>query len=132
MLEAFLGATETGDIDALMAVLAPDVVFVGDSGGHFPAARQPIVGAERVARFVLGLLRRMPAPRPTCVAEIVEVDGGLGVLVDAVYKDGRPFRSVLSFAIHDGRITAAFNQLNPEKMARVPRVAADAPGWPPR
>jgi len=132
VVEAFLGATETGDIDALMAVLAPDVVFVGDSGGYFPAARQPIVGAERVATFVLGLLRLMPGTAADLRAEIVEVDGGLGVLVDAVYKDGRPFRSVLSFAIHDGLVTAAFNQLNPEKMIRVPRVGADAAGWPPR
>ncbi|HEV7713387.1 MAG TPA: RNA polymerase sigma factor SigJ [Asanoa sp.] len=132
VLEAFVGATETGDIEALMAVLAPDVVFVGDSGGHFPAARKPIEGAQQVARFVLGLLRRMPTETTDVHSEIVEVDGGLGVLVDAVYHDGRPFRSVLSFAIEDGLITAAFNQLNPDKMARVPHAATDAPEWPPR
>ncbi|GIF65013.1 RNA polymerase sigma factor SigJ [Asanoa ishikariensis] len=119
VVQAFLDATETGDIDALMAVLAPDVVFVGDSGGHFPAARQPIVGAERVATFVLGLLKLLPKEAPDLRFELVEVDGGIGVLADATYKDGRPFRSVLSFAIDGGRVTAAYNQLNPEKIARV-------------
>ncbi|GIF48903.1 RNA polymerase ECF family sigma subunit [Asanoa ferruginea] len=132
VLEAFVGATETGDIETLMAVLAPDVVFVGDSGGHFPAARKPIEGALQVARFVLGLLRRMPTEATDVHTEIVEVNGDLGVLLDATYHDGRPFRSVLSFAIEDGRITAAFNQLNPDKMARVPHAAKDAPAWPPR
>ncbi|MEK8109145.1 hypothetical protein NKG94_39180 [Micromonospora sp. M12] len=36
MLEAFVAATESGELDPLLQVLAPDVVFVGDSGGHFP------------------------------------------------------------------------------------------------
>ncbi|MEV0715195.1 RNA polymerase sigma factor SigJ [Asanoa sp. NPDC050611] len=132
VVEAFLTATETGDIEKLMAVLAPDVVFVGDSGGHFPAARRPLVGPEQVAKFVLGLLRQLPSMAADLRAEIVEVDGGLGVLVDAVYKDGRPFRAVLSFAIDGGRVTAAYNQLNPDKLTRVPSTAEDAGGWPPR
>ncbi|GAA1896786.1 RNA polymerase sigma factor SigJ [Asanoa iriomotensis] len=132
VVEAFLAATETGDIEKLMAVLAPDVVFVGDSGGYFPAARRPLVGPEQVAKFVLGLVRMLPDMAADLRAEIVDVDGGLGVLVDAVYKDGRPFRCVLSFAIDGGRVTAAYNQLNPEKLTRVPAAAPDAAGWPPR
>jgi RNA polymerase sigma-70 factor, ECF subfamily len=132
VVEAFLTATETGDIEKLMAVLAPDVVFVGDSGGYFPAARRPLHGPEQVAKFVLGLVRQMPSMAADLRAEMVEVDGGLGVLVDAVYKDGRPFRCVLSFAIDGGRVTAAYNQLNPEKLTRVPAAAEDASGWPPR
>jgi RNA polymerase sigma-70 factor (ECF subfamily) len=116
VVEAFLGATETGDIEALVAVLAPDVVFYGDSGGYFPAARRPIVGAERVAKFVLGLVRQMPAGAADLRSELVMVDGSLGVLADGVYKDGRPFRTVLVFTIADGRITAAYNQLNPDKL----------------
>ncbi|GIF76819.1 RNA polymerase sigma factor SigJ [Asanoa siamensis] len=132
VVEAFLTATQTGDIEKLMAVLAPDVVFVGDSGGYFPAARRPLLGASQVAKFVLGLVRQMPGMTANLRAEIVDVNGMPGVLVDAVYKDGRPFRSVMSFAVSDGVVTAAYNQLNPEKMARVPAPAADARGWPPR
>ena len=84
VVEAFLAATETGDIEKLMTVLAPDVVFVGDSGGYFPAARRPLVGPEQVAKFVLGLVRQMPGMAANLRAEIVAVDRGLGVLVDAV------------------------------------------------
>ncbi|MDG4822533.1 RNA polymerase sigma factor SigJ [Asanoa sp. WMMD1127] len=130
VVQAFMSATETGDIDELIAVLAPDVVFVGDSGGYFPTARQPVVGAERVATFLLGLLRVLPHQAGEMRLEFVDVNGGVGVLLDAVYKDGRSFRSVLSFAVADGRVTAAYNQFNPEKMTRVPPLAADAASWP--
>ncbi|MEU8895032.1 RNA polymerase sigma-70 factor [Nocardia sp. NPDC048505] len=53
----FLQAVDTGAIDALLAVLAPDVVQISDGGGRVTAARRPIVGAEPVARFLLGLGR---------------------------------------------------------------------------
>lgn len=132
VLQAFLSATETGDIDALIAVLAPDVVFVGDSGGYFPAARKPIEGAQQVARFVLGVLRRIPLDATDVRTEIALVNGHPGVLVHAVYNDGRPFRSVLSFAIADGRVTGMFNQLNPEKLTGVPHPADSAGDWPPK
>jgi len=132
VLQAFLSATETGDIDALIAVLAPDVVFVGDSGGYFPAARKPVEGAQQVARFVLGVLRRIPLDATDVHTEIALVNGHPGVLVDAVYNDGRPFRSVLSFAIADGRVTGMFNQLNPEKLTRVPHPGESAGDWPPK
>ena len=116
MLNAFLKATEHGDLEGLMAVLAPDVVFVGDGGGHFPAARQPVVGSLQVARFVFGLLRLIPPDASEMHTEVVAVNGGLGVLVQARYQ-GRLFRSVMSFAMDGDRITGVFNQLNPEKVA---------------
>src|SRR3989442_10043389 len=48
VLRAFLAACEQGDIDALVAVLAPDVVAVGDGGGVAPAGRRPVHGALQV------------------------------------------------------------------------------------
>ncbi|MFI6229881.1 RNA polymerase sigma factor SigJ [Micromonospora echinospora] len=120
LVEAFLTASESGDLAELLRVLAPDVVMVGDGGGHFPSARRPILGADAVARFVLGVFG--PEGRYTGQVRFrrVLVDGTVGLYGEAPYRDGRTIRVVLSFAVHDGRITGVFNQLNPEKLAALP------------
>ena len=53
----FFTAAATGDLDGLMAMLAPDVVWTADSDGKLSAARRPVTGAERVARLIVGLVR---------------------------------------------------------------------------
>jgi RNA polymerase sigma-70 factor, ECF subfamily len=125
VLRAFLAACEQGDIDALVAVLAPDVVAVGDGGGLAPAGRRPVRGALQVARFMAGLFRQ--AQRASVVFEPVLVNGDLGMLVEAVYPDERPMRFVMSFGVAGGRVTGIFNQVNPEKLTRVP--APDPTRW---
>jgi len=57
VVERFLAAIRTGDVDGLLSVLAPDVVAVGDGGGLAPAARRPIEGAYRVAKSLLLVAR---------------------------------------------------------------------------
>jgi RNA polymerase sigma-70 factor (ECF subfamily) len=118
VLRAFLAACEQGDIDALVAVLAPDVVAVGDGGGKLPAGRRPVYGALQVARFMAGLFRQ--SRRMSAVFEPVLVNGDLGLLADAAYPDGPTMRFVMCFAVADGRITGIFDQVNPEKLTRVP------------
>lgn len=63
VVEQFLSALRRGDVRGILAVLAPDVVFTADGGGRVPAIQKPIQGAERVARFLMGLLRRVDAAR---------------------------------------------------------------------
>lgn len=53
----FFAAAATGDLDGLMAMLAPDVVWTADSDGKVSAARRPVAGADRVARLILGFVR---------------------------------------------------------------------------
>jgi RNA polymerase sigma-70 factor (ECF subfamily) len=118
VLAAFLTAAERGDLDALVAVLAPDVVAIGDGGGVAPAGRHPVHRAVQVARFMAGLFRQ--ARKGPALAELVLVNGDLGLLVEATYPDGRPIVFVMAFAYADGRITAILNQLNPAKLRRVP------------
>lgn len=120
LVEAFLAASESGDLAGLLRVLAPDVVMIGDSGGHFPAARRPIVGADATARFLLGVMG--PDGRYAGQLRIrpILVDGTPGLYVEAPFRDGRRLRLVISFAVHEGRITGVFNQLNPEKLTTVP------------
>lgn len=110
---AFLTACATGDMDGLLTVLAPDAVLVSDGGGKATAALAPVHGAERIARFFLGIVRKAPAGveyRP------VRVNGRAGVM--AVYEG--QIVNVLTFDVAEGRIVTCFAVRNPEKLQRVP------------
>jgi RNA polymerase sigma-70 factor (ECF subfamily) len=60
-LDAFRRAVETGDLQRLLDILAPDVVFLADGGGVARAVRAPLTGAGRVARLLIAGLDRIPA-----------------------------------------------------------------------
>ncbi|MBX6355599.1 MAG: RNA polymerase sigma factor SigJ [Micromonosporaceae bacterium] len=121
VLSAFLSAAESGDLAGLLAVLAPDVVAMGDSNGKVKGAgRRPVVTAEKVARFLIGLFRRAAAEPADIVVEPVLVNGDLGLLFEVNYHHGETVRFVTAVAVADGRITGLFNQLNPDKLAAVP------------
>ncbi|WP_174536649.1 RNA polymerase sigma factor SigJ [Micromonospora chalcea] len=130
VLDAFAAAVESGELEQLVRVLAPDVVSIGDSGGHFPAGRRPVVGVESVARLLLGLYGQAQR-RGGLRGRPVLVDGTLGWQSEFFHRDGRPIRMVTSFAVHEGRITGVFNQLNPAKVDELPPLGPDA-AWPPR
>jgi RNA polymerase sigma-70 factor, ECF subfamily len=83
-LQAFVAATIAGDVDALIGLLAPDIVQIDDSGGTRPAARRPVVGPERVARLIINLARRMS---PQTRAEVANINGSIGLVLRV---DGRP------------------------------------------
>ncbi|MFS8478464.1 MAG: RNA polymerase sigma factor SigJ [Micromonosporaceae bacterium] len=120
VIRAFVAAAESGDLDALVAVLAPDVVAMGDGGGVLPATRRPVEGAVQVARFMAGLLRRAVNQAADLVVEPVAVNGDLGLLIEVAYPSGERQRIAMAFAIAEGRITGIFNQLNPHKLTHVP------------
>jgi len=125
LLAAFLEAAESGELDRLLAVLAPDVVFVGDGGGLFPTSRRPVVGAVKVARFALGLFRR--AARETQDLRIlpVLVNGVPGIQVEAEFRPDLPLRGIMWCVADGGRLTAIYYQVNPAKLARVPWTSPD-------
>jgi RNA polymerase sigma-70 factor, ECF subfamily len=126
VLSAFLSAAESGDLAGLLAVLAPDAIAMGDSDGKVKGAgRRPIVTAEKVGRFVLGLFRRIPTEPAEFLVEPVLVNGDLGLLFDINYHSGETVRLVMGIAVADGRITGVFNQLNPDKLEAVPHADPD-------
>ncbi|NIH81326.1 RNA polymerase sigma-70 factor [Amycolatopsis viridis] len=112
-VDSFLAAVSSGDVQALMAVLAPDVVVISDGGGIAPAARKPVVGAELVAT----LLARAAA-RTGFTASATWVNGMPGVRLDV---DGSA--AALSLVVSEGRITRIYGINNPHKLGRLDRVA---------
>ena len=112
VLEAFQRAIETGDVASLLGVLAPDVVGLGDGGGIKQAAPKPIVGADKVARFYGGGLKRMGS---ALSSEPVEVNGRPALLIRL---DGE-LDGIMAFRIERGLVTGIYYVRNPEKLSRL-------------
>ncbi len=111
LLDAFVAAAGSGDLEALEAVLAADVVSISDGGGRVPAARKEVGGPDRVARFLLGVLEKFGAG---IVPVVVEVNGEPATLG---LRDGEP--TVLwSVDVAADGIRRIFVVLNPDKLSR--------------
>lgn len=115
VVNAFARACVGDDIQVLLSLLDPDVVFRSDGGGVVGAARRPVLGAAKVARLLLGLRRfgdftMTPAP----------VNGRLGLLR---LRGGR-VNAVLGLESACGRITTIDMVVNPDKLARVSRTVS--------
>lgn len=105
-LDAFRRATETGDLQGLLDILAPDVVLLGDGGGVRQAVLRPVVGADKVARLLATGLGRvpdvslLPAQVNAHPALIVRLDGAVD--------------TVMTMRITDGLVSAVYAVRNPE------------------
>ncbi|GAA1598610.1 RNA polymerase sigma factor SigJ [Actinoplanes couchii] len=116
LLSAFLAAAQDGDMRTLAAVLAPDVVAIGDGGGVVRAALRPVLGAEKVARFIIGLVTHRLAGATDLKVEPVVVNGSAALLMSGRNPDGSQLLVVAAITVDNGRITGVFNQQNPEKL----------------
>ncbi|GLY87089.1 RNA polymerase sigma-70 factor [Actinoallomurus iriomotensis] len=112
--ERFLAAAATGDVQGLMDLLAPDVVFLADGGGVVSAARRPVTGPDKVARMVLGLL--VKGARMGELGIRLGVHNGMHSI--AVFIDGR-LDQVTSIEIRDDTVTAVYCVRNPAKLTAV-------------
>ena len=112
-VEKFSAAISTGDVQGLVAVLAPDVVLISDGGGRVAAARKPITGVEKVA----ALLTRA-AKFPDLVATTTWLNGTPGARIDR----GSAVTAV-SLVVEDGRITRIYAIANPHKLRWLEKVA---------
>ncbi|MFJ9964758.1 RNA polymerase sigma-70 factor [Streptomyces avermitilis] len=115
-LDAFRRAAETGDLQSLLDILAPDVVFLGDGGGVKQAVLRPVVGADKVGRLLAAGLGRItasslrPAQVNACPALILRLDGAVD--------------TVMAVRIDDGLITGFYAVRNPEKLSHMQRETA--------
>ena len=114
LLERFLKATSSGDMEGLVTLLSNDVVLHSDGGGKAIAVPNLIQGAENVARGIFGGLQKIVPKNLT--RRVVELNGEPGVVS---YLDGKP-HSVLTLGAGEGRIHAIYILTNPEKIAHLP------------
>ncbi|MFI9307336.1 RNA polymerase sigma-70 factor [Streptomyces triculaminicus] len=115
IVQRFLLATATGEVQVLMDLLAPDVVQLSDGGGKVVAARRPIIGRDDVARFVLGVTRATAA---TTRVEQVTYNG----MPAARFLTDGELDWLVAFEILDGRITGLYGIRNPDKLHRAETV----------
>ena len=111
VVDQFLTAVNSGDVQGLMDVLAPDVVLIADGGGQVAAFRRPLEGVEQVAAALSGLSRIAPG----AVAATMWLNGAPAVRVDL---DGT-LDTAVSLTIEDGRITHVYAIRNPKKLTRL-------------
>ncbi|KUI20227.1 RNA polymerase subunit sigma-24 [Mycobacterium sp. GA-1285] len=110
--QRFFAAAATGDVDALLEMLTDDVQWTADSAGKVSAARRPVVGADKVARVVIGLVRGA---------------GEGGRVEPAMYNNapalklylGDHFEGLITIEVTEGRISHFYVMRNPDKLAGV-------------
>jgi RNA polymerase sigma-70 factor (ECF subfamily) len=112
LLEAFVDAAQRGDLEALEAVLAEDVIALSDGGGVVLAARKPVEGRERVARFLLGILDKFARDIEAVPAIVNGEPGFIGI------RDGEPM-AVWTVEIGANGIRRFLNVMNPAKLSRI-------------
>ncbi|GAB2850897.1 RNA polymerase sigma-70 factor [Streptomyces deserti] len=124
LTERFLAAAAGGDLEELMALLAPDVRLVGDSGGKAKAPLRVLETADKVGRFLAGAARKSA---PDLSLRLLELNGGPAILA---LSGGKP-DAVFQVDVADGHIQAVYIVRNPDKLrslAGVGHGADDGPG----
>ncbi|MGA7805173.1 MAG: RNA polymerase sigma factor SigJ, partial [Bradyrhizobium sp.] len=114
LLQAFSEAVASGDISRLASLLRDDAIAITDGGGRKPAALNPIIGADKIARLFIGLA----AKHADHVLRIVPtmINGSIGALL---YLDGE-IDHTLSMAIDGEKIATIYLVRNPDKLRGVP------------
>lgn len=113
--ERLLAAVLGGDMDEVMSLFTDDVVHVADGGPHHHAARRPVVGAERVARFLVNLSKRLDAEGNAVEVRTPVVNGCPGIVVVA---DGQPTLAI-TIETDGDLIDRIYAVRNPDKLGRL-------------
>ncbi len=112
--EQFMTAAATGDMEGLLSMLAPDATWTADSGGKASAARRPVVGADRVAKAIIGIFRlgqKLPDVR---IQTAVYNSAPAVIVYSADHLEG-----VFLIEVIDGKITHFYAMRNPDKLAGI-------------
>ena len=115
VVDRFIAAVTTGDMQGLLDVLAPDVVLVADGGGLVQAFLNPIEGARRVA----AVLSRFAQLAPGTEVATMLVNGAVAARIDALGE----LHTAVNFVVKDGRIERIYAIRNPQKLSRLEEVA---------
>jgi len=120
LASAFFTASRSGDLGALQALLAQDVVLYSDGGGKARAVLNPIYGQEKNLRFVTGLVQRRGQTASRLVYEGM-IDGLPGFVT--IEPEG--VLQTTALAIEEGRIVALYITRNPDKLRAIRRVVRE-------
>jgi RNA polymerase sigma-70 factor (ECF subfamily) len=113
----FIAAAAGGDVQTVMSMLSPDVVWTADSGGKASAARRPVIGADKVARALVGLFSR-GMQLPDVRVEMAICNAAPAMML---YVGGR-LDGIFTVEIVDGKITNFYAMRNPDKLAAAANV----------
>ncbi|MGN6662761.1 MAG: RNA polymerase sigma factor SigJ [Solirubrobacterales bacterium] len=108
---AFLTAAVSGDVEAIRDLLAADAIMYTDGGGVVTAARKPIYGADKIARFMVGVQRKDAYPADPVFTRVL-VNGDHGVRMDSASEG---FLSIAAVEVADGAVQAVRFFNNPER-----------------
>lgn len=117
LLQAFGDAVSSGNVARLAELLRADAVAIADGGGRKTAARNPIVGADKVARFFIGIAAKN-AGHDVRIQPAV-INGAFGALL---YRDGE-LDHTMSMAISGDKIAAIYIVRNPDKLRHLSTTA---------
>jgi len=120
LLAAFINAVNSGDLAQLTALLREDAIAITDGGGVKTAALNPLHGADKIARFYVGIARKQREAGVAFDFEPMLLNGAIGLLI---YIDGE-LDQTLSIAPDDDRIAAIYAVRNPEKLGSIERALA--------
>jgi RNA polymerase sigma-70 factor (ECF subfamily) len=117
-----MAAMAAGDLEAVVALLHPDVIFTGDSDGKAPTAVQVIHGADKVVRFIFGLAQRY-GPSMFTAYQLGLVNGELGIYTAGCpasdgYREMLP--RIMAMTVRDGKVCALWDIANPDKFTGSP------------
>jgi len=108
---AFLTAAVSGDVEGIRALLASDAIMYTDGGGVVTAARKPIYGADKIARFMVGVQRKSQFPDDPVYTQVL-VNGDPGVRMDSASEG---FLSIVAIEVADGAVQGVRFFNNPER-----------------
>lgn len=109
VVEQFVQALMSGNIAQLLTIVKSDAILYSDGGGKVNAATNPILGAERIAKFLSGVLAKLPESYRTTFMTVNEQPGIVA------YVNDQP-HNVMTFQLEDGQIKAFYLVMNPDKL----------------
>ena len=117
-----MAAIAAGDLQAVVALLHPDVTLTGDANGKAPTAINVIHGADKVTRFLFGLAQRY-GPAMFTSYQLAMVNGELGTYTSGVaardgYREMMP--RIMAITVRDGKVCALWDVANPDKFTGSP------------
>jgi RNA polymerase sigma-70 factor (ECF subfamily) len=121
VVEKLLGAILSGNLNGVVELLHPDAVLIGDSNGKARTSRRRMVGADKITRFLAGLVA-MYGPERITRGQLVLVNGNVGMAIPDLPAEGelrKLDRRVITFDLRDGQVTSIYDVCNPDKLTRL-------------